>query len=112
MVPVIRPCPFPVSVDITVVGFVLAAPDRKVRKSETMDDEEREGLGEGGDVGGRGLIEASSSASRAGDFFVQVESAVIELRSESMLRAAEGEGKSWSSLRMTALATGAVVGTI
>jgi len=61
-------------------------------------------------VGGKGLIEASSSASRAGDFFVQVESAAIELRSESMLRAAEGDGRSWSSLRTTALATGALVG--
>lgn len=96
---------------MTVVGFVLAAPDLNVRKSEIWDDEEREGVGEGGEVGGKGLIEASSSASRTGDFFVQVESAVIEFRSESMLRAAEGEGKSWSSLRTIALATCALVGT-
>jgi len=40
IVPVINPGPFPESIDITVVGFVLAAPDRKVRKSEIWEDEE------------------------------------------------------------------------
>jgi hypothetical protein len=57
-------------------------------------------------VGGKGLIDASSSASGAGEVFVHIESAVIELRSE---KTAEGEGKSWSSLRMMVRAMGSVV---
>jgi hypothetical protein len=79
---------------MSVVGLVLAAPDRKVRGPESWDDEERDGVGDGGEVGGRGLVEASSSASSIGDLFVHIESAVAELRAEGTLRAIEGEGKS------------------
>ena len=53
----------PRSMDIRVVGFVLAVTLLKVRGSDKKDEDEREGAGEGGDVGGRGRIEASSSAS-------------------------------------------------
>jgi len=50
--------------DNNVVGLVLAAAALlKVLGSETNDEEEREGTGEEGDVGGMGRIEASSSAS-------------------------------------------------
>lgn len=108
MVPAIRP--LPESIDMRVVGFVLAATDLNVRRSEIWDEEERDGVGDGGDVGGSGRIDASSSASSAGDLFVHIESAVSELRSENILRAAEGEGKSWSSLRTTVLAAGSLVG--
>jgi len=48
-----------------VVGFVLAAMLRNVRGSDRYDDEEREGDGEGGALGGSGRSEASSSASKA-----------------------------------------------
>lgn len=53
----------------TVVGFVLAAILLNVRGSERYEDEEREGAGEGGALGGSGRTEASSSASStlAGD---------------------------------------------
>jgi hypothetical protein len=53
----------------TVVGFVLAAILLNVRGSERYEDEEREGTGEGGALGGSGRNEASSSASTilAGD---------------------------------------------
>lgn len=53
----------PTSIDSTVVGFVLAATLRKVRGSDRYEDEDREGAGDGGDVGGSGRVEASSSAS-------------------------------------------------
>lgn len=53
----------------TVVGFVLAAMLLNVLGSERYDEDEREGDGEGGVLGGKGRTEASSSASRwlAGD---------------------------------------------
>jgi hypothetical protein len=51
-------------------------------------------------------MDASSSASGAGEVFVHMESAVIELRSENT---ADGDGKSWSSLRMMVRAIGSVV---
>lgn len=56
--------PFPgKSILSTVVGFVLAAILLNVRGSERYEDEEREGTGEGGALGGSGRKEASSSAS-------------------------------------------------
>lgn len=55
--------PPPTSTDRMVVGFVLAAPLRKVRGSERYEEDEREGAGEGGEVGGSGRVDASSSAS-------------------------------------------------
>jgi hypothetical protein len=48
-----------------VVGFVLAAILLNVRGSERYDDDEREGEGEGGALGGMGRTDASSSASKA-----------------------------------------------
>jgi hypothetical protein len=48
-----------------VVGFVLAVMLRKVRGSDKYDEESREGDGDGGELGGRGRTEASSSASNA-----------------------------------------------
>lgn len=47
-----------------VVGFVLAAMLLKVCGSDRYDDADSEGDGEGGPLGGNGLTEASSSASR------------------------------------------------
>ena len=47
-----------------VVGLVLAAILWKVRGLERYDEEERDGEGEGGELGGNGRREASSSASR------------------------------------------------
>jgi hypothetical protein len=47
-----------------VVGFVLMATLANVRGSERYDDEECDGDGEGGELGGSGRTEASSSASR------------------------------------------------
>jgi hypothetical protein len=47
-----------------VVGFVLAAILLKVCGSDKYDDAESEGDGDGGALGGNGLTEASSSASR------------------------------------------------
>ena len=56
--------PFPyISRLSTVVGFVLAAMLLKVRGSERYDDEESDGEGEGGELGGIGRRDASSSAS-------------------------------------------------
>ena len=52
----------------SVVGFVLADRLLNVRKSLMNDDDDCDGLGEGGDVGGRGRNEASSSASRSRAF--------------------------------------------
>ena len=46
-----------------VVGLVLAAILLKVFGSDKYDDAESEGEGEGGPLGGKGLTEASSSAS-------------------------------------------------
>lgn len=46
-----------------VVGFVLAAILAKVRGSDRYEEEDREGEGEGGALGGIGRTEASSSAS-------------------------------------------------
>lgn len=46
-----------------VVGLVLAARLLNVRGSDMYEDDEREGDGEGGELGGNGRIEASSSAS-------------------------------------------------
>ena len=48
-----------------VVGFVLAAILLNVRGSERYDEEERDGEGEGGALGGMGRTDASSSASKA-----------------------------------------------
>ena len=48
----------------SVVGLVLMAMLAKVRGSERYDDEECDGEGEGGELGGNGRTEASSSASR------------------------------------------------
>lgn len=48
----------------TVVGFVLAAMLANVRGSERYEAEECEGDGEGGELGGNGRTDASSSASR------------------------------------------------
>ena len=57
--------PFPfMSILRSVVGFVLAAMLLKVRGSERYDDEEREGEGDGGELGGNGRTDASSSASK------------------------------------------------
>jgi hypothetical protein len=47
-----------------VVGFVLAAILLNVCGSDKYDDAESEGEGEGGPLGGNGLTDASSSASR------------------------------------------------
>jgi hypothetical protein len=94
-----------------VVGLVLAAPERNVRGSESCDEEDLDGVGEGGEVGGKGRMEASSSASNA-DLLVHIESAASEFRSERRLRAAEGEGKSWSSLRTTVREGCSWLGTI
>lgn len=61
-------CPTPAgprSTLSTVVGFVLAAILLKVRGLERYDEEEWDSEGEGGELGGRGRREASSSASRA-----------------------------------------------
>ena len=51
------------SIERSVVGFVLADMLLNVLGLERYDDDERDGEGDGGDVGGNGLIEASSSAS-------------------------------------------------
>ena len=53
----------------SVVGLVLAAILWKVRGFDRYEEDEREGEGEGGELGGSGRREASSSASRllAGD---------------------------------------------
>ena len=48
----------------TVVGFVLAAMLANVRGSERYDEDECDGDGEGGALGGNGRTDASSSASR------------------------------------------------
>jgi len=48
-----------------VVGFVLAAMLLNVRGSERYEEDDREGDGEGGALGGIGRTEASSSASNA-----------------------------------------------
>lgn len=48
----------------SVVGLVLAAILWKVRGFERYDEDERDGEGEGGELGGSGRREASSSASR------------------------------------------------
>ena len=47
-----------------VVGFVLAVMLRNVREWERYEDESREGEGDGGELGGSGRTDASSSASR------------------------------------------------
>ena len=83
-----------------VVGFVLAAILANVRGSERYEDDEREGDGDGGALGGSGLTEASSSASSMlrGD---QVDSKTLEVRftsNESRVRASAVLLKS-SSLR-------------
>jgi hypothetical protein len=49
---------------MSVVGLVLAAKLLNVRGSDMYEDDEREGDGEGGELGGSGRIDASSSASR------------------------------------------------
>jgi hypothetical protein len=48
---------------MSVVGLVLAAKLLNVRGSDIYEDDEREGDGEGGELGGSGRIDASSSAS-------------------------------------------------
>lgn len=48
----------------SVVGLVLAVILRKVRECDRYDEESREGTGDGGELGGRGRTDASSSASR------------------------------------------------
>lgn len=47
-----------------VVGFVLAAMLANVRGSERYDEDECDGEGDGGALGGSGRTDASSSASR------------------------------------------------
>jgi len=66
-----------------VVGLVLAAMLLNVRGSDRYEEEEREGEGEGGPLGGMGRRDASSSASKAlaGD---QIESLFIEERSNEI----------------------------
>jgi len=68
----------------TVVGFVLAAILLNVLGSERYEEEERDGAGEGGVLGGSGRTEASSSASciLAGD---QVESCAVERPSKALM---------------------------
>lgn len=57
--------PFPfISMLSSVVCLVLAAMLLKVRGSDRYDEEDREGDGEGGALGGIGRTDASSSASR------------------------------------------------
>jgi hypothetical protein len=51
----------------TVVGFVLAAILLNVFGLERYDDVDGDGDGDGGLLGGKGLTEASSSASKGGD---------------------------------------------
>lgn len=51
------------SMERTVVGFVLIDKLLNVFGSDRYDDDEREGDGEGGEVGGSGRMDASSSAS-------------------------------------------------
>lgn len=48
-----------------VVGLVLAAMLLNVRGSDRYDEEDRDGEGEGGALGGMGRTDASSSASNA-----------------------------------------------
>ncbi len=70
--------PFPFKSMLSkVVGFVLAAILLNVRGSDKYEDEERDGEGEGGPLGGIGRSDASSSASSAlaGD---KVDSRAIE----------------------------------
>jgi hypothetical protein len=59
--------PFPRSTLSTVVGFVLAAKLRKARGTNRYNDEECEGGGEGGALGGIGQRDAFSSTSMATD---------------------------------------------
>lgn len=47
-----------------VVGFVLAVMLLNVLECERYDEDDRDGDGEGGELGGRGRTDASSSASR------------------------------------------------
>jgi hypothetical protein len=57
------------SIERSVVAFVLTPPVLlNVLGSETKEDEERDGTGEGGEVGGMGRIDASSSASNVFEF--------------------------------------------
>lgn len=46
-----------------VVGLVLAVILLNVRGSDMYEEEERDGEGEGGELGGKGRTDASSSAS-------------------------------------------------
>jgi hypothetical protein len=59
----------PRSMDNSVVGLVLAAALLKVCGLEMNDEEEREGTGEEGEEGGKGRMEASSSASPENESF-------------------------------------------
>lgn len=61
--------------------MVLAAILLKVRGSDRYDDDEREGEGEGGELGGKGRTEASSSATLLGD---QVEPRARDSPSEDL----------------------------
>ena len=71
-----------ISIERRVVALVLVAPVlMKVRGSETNDDEDLEGMGDGGEVGGMGRIDASSSAST-----------VAELRQDERAEVEEGLG--------------------
>ena len=63
------------SIERSVVGFVLADMLLNVLGSLKYDDDERDGLGEGGDVGGSGRMDASSSASTGFDREPQSETA-------------------------------------
>ena len=47
-----------------VVGLVLAVILLNVLECERYDEDDRDGDGEGGELGGRGRTDASSSASR------------------------------------------------
>lgn len=74
----------------SVVGFVLAAMLRNVWGLERYEEDERDGAGDGGELGGIGRIEASSSASSAlaGDHIesraTEDRSSVVDARSASM----------------------------
>lgn len=71
--------PVPRSIESKVVGRVLAVFDLKVCGSETKEEEDRDGTGDEGEVGGIGLIEASSSASPVTESFQEE---IVDLRNE------------------------------
>lgn len=73
--------PVPRSIESRVVGRVLAPVfDLNVCGSETKEEEERDGTGDEGEVGGIGLIDASSSASPE---FESFQEEIVDLRNET-----------------------------